>query len=80
MTKSFTVAQLKELLDIHENSIINIFTNRIENLELKITSMQKESKQLKRERKALQASIEFQNETYKNMKKRHDGKETKTRN
>ena len=35
MTKSFTVAQLKELLDIHENSSINIFTNTIENLESK---------------------------------------------
>ena len=33
MAKSFTMAQLKEWLDTHENTIINIFTNRIENLE-----------------------------------------------
>ena len=69
MVKSFTTAQLKELLDIHENTIIKIFTNRIENLESKIISMQEENKQLKGEVKALQKSIEFQNETYENMKK-----------
>ena len=63
------MVQLKELLDIHKNTIIKIFTNRIENLESRITSMQEENKQLKGEVKALQESIEFQNETYKNMKK-----------
>ena len=69
MTKGFTMAQLKELLDIHENTIIKIFTNRIENLESKIASMQEENKQLKGEVKALHESIEFQNETYEKMKK-----------
>ena len=63
------MAQLKELLDIHENIIIKIFTNRIENLELNIISMQEENKQLKDKVKALQESIEFQNETYENIKK-----------
>ena len=53
MAKSFTMALLKELLDIHENTIIKIFTNRIENLESKIESMQEKKKQLKREVKAL---------------------------
>ena len=33
MAKSFTMAQLKKLLDIHENNIIKISRNRIENLE-----------------------------------------------
>ena len=61
------MAQPKELLDIHENTIIKIFTNRIKNLESKIISMQEEDKQLKGEAKALQGSIEFQNETYQNM-------------
>ena len=63
------MAQLKEQLDIHENTIIKIFTNRIENLEPKITSMQEENKQLKGEAKALKESIEFQNETDEIMKK-----------
>ena len=31
MAKRFTMAQLNELLDIHENNIIKIFTNRIKN-------------------------------------------------
>ena len=63
------MTQLKELLDIHENSIIKIFTNRIKNLESQTISMQEENKQLKGEVKALQQSIEFQNETYENIKK-----------
>ena len=49
--------------------IIKVFTNRIENLESKITSMQEGNKQLKIEVKALQESIEFQNETYEKIKK-----------
>ena len=53
------MAQPKELLDIHENTIIKIFTNRIKNLESKIVSMQEENKQLKDAVKALQESIEF---------------------
>ena len=69
MAEIFTMAQLKELLDIHEKAIIKIFTNRIENLESKITNMQEENKQLKSEVKALQESIEFQNETYEELKK-----------
>ena len=69
MATSFTMAQLKELLYIHENTIIKIFINRIENLESKLTSMQEKNKQLKGEVKGLQESIEFQNETYEKMKK-----------
>ena len=33
MAKRFTMAQLKELQDIHENTIINFLKNRIKNLE-----------------------------------------------
>ena len=69
MATGFTMAQLKELLDIHENTIIKIFTNRIKNLESKTTSMQEENEQLKGEVKALQESTEFQNETCEKMKK-----------
>ena len=31
MAKSFIMAQLKELLDIHENTIIKVSTNKIKN-------------------------------------------------
>ena len=44
MAKSFTITQMKELLDTHENTVINIFTNRTENLESKISNIQDESK------------------------------------
>ena len=67
MAKSFTMAQMKEL--IHETTIIKIFTNRIENLESKTTIMQEENKQLKGEVKALQELLELPNEIYENMKK-----------
>ena len=69
MAKSFSTAQLKELLDIHQSTFTKVFTNRIENLESKITSMQEENKQLNGEVKALQESIEFQNKTYEKIKK-----------
>ena len=70
MDKIFTMAQLKELLDIHEKTIIEAFANRIENLQ-----SCKENKQLKCEVKSLQESTEFQNETYEKMK--NDMKEEK---
>ena len=38
------MAQLKELLDIHENTIIKVSTNRIKNMASKISSMQEENK------------------------------------
>ena len=71
------MTQMKEFLDIQEKTVIKIFTNRIENLELKIKSMQEENKQLEGEVKALLESIEFQVETYNNMKKDMRGKKNK---
>ena len=58
-----------ELGDIHENTIIKFFINRIENLQSKITNVQEKNKHFKSEVKAIQESIEFQNETYEKMKK-----------
>ena len=55
------------MLDIHENTIIKTFTNRIENLESKITSLQEEYKPLEDEVKALHEP-KFKNGTYEKMK------------
>ena len=49
MAKNFTMSQLKQLLNIHENIIIKICTNRFEKLELKITGIQEENNEMKRE-------------------------------
>lgn len=49
MAKNFTMTQLKQLLNIHENIIIKICTNRFENLESKITGIQEENNEMKRE-------------------------------
>ena len=67
MVERFTLVQMKELLDVY--TIIKIFTDRIENLESKITNMPKVIKYLTGELKALEESIKFQNETYKKIKK-----------
>ena len=58
-----------ELGDIHENTIIKFFINRIENLQSKITNVQEKNKHFKSEVKAIQESLGFQNETYEKMKK-----------
>ena len=42
--------------------------------------MQEKDKQLNAKVNTLQESVEFQNEKYEKMKKRHDGRETKNRN
>ena len=42
--------------------------------------MQEKNKQLNAKVNTLQESVEFQNEKYEKMKKRRDGRETKTRN
>ena len=41
MNKIFIMAILKEVLDLHENKVIRIFTNRIENLQSKITRIKR---------------------------------------
>ena len=74
------MAQLKKLLDIHENNIIKISTNRIENLEWKITSMQEENKQLGGEVKSMHELIEYMKWNIRGNEKRQDGRETKIRN
>ena len=68
MAKRFTIAQVKELMDIHENTINKTFTCRPENMDSKIKNMQEENNQLKHEVEALEESKEFQNETCKKMK------------
>ena len=47
------MAKLKELLDIHQNTIIKISTDRIKNLALKIARVKEENKDMKSEVKVL---------------------------
>ena len=57
------------MLDIYENAIIKVSTNRIKNLESKITNFQEENKHFKCNVKALRESIKSQNKTYEKIKK-----------
>ena len=59
MAKSFTTSQLKELLVIIEDTVIKVFSNRIQNLESKIANMQEGNKHQKGEVNALQWSTKF---------------------
>ena len=69
MAKCFTMAQMKEQLDIHENTIVKNFTNRFKILESKIiTNMPKENKDLKDEVKHYRNQQSFKMK-HKKMKK-----------
>ena len=69
LAKYLTAAQLKKLLDIHEDAIFDIFTHRIEKLGPKNTRIKEENQKLNCEVKSLHESMNFQNETYKKMMK-----------
>ena len=65
MAKNFTTTQLKELLDMHENTIVKIFSERIE----KVFTIRGENKELKREMNDLKKAMDYQNEKYENVVK-----------
>ena len=69
MTKNFTAAQMKEILEIHETTIIKCFTAQIDRLEGKINSLESENKHLKDEVAELRKSVEFQNAVFDDHKK-----------
>ena len=48
-TKNFTPAQVKELLDMHENTIIKCFTTQIDRLETKLNIQAQENRDLRQE-------------------------------
>jgi hypothetical protein len=62
-----TIAQMKEFMDLHENTILKIFNDKIERLEAKIFIMQEENKTLKTEVCELKKSMEFINEKYERV-------------
>ncbi|XP_065645390.1 uncharacterized protein LOC136075878 [Hydra vulgaris] len=65
--KSISITHLKEIMDIHENAIMKLFSDRIDKLESKISVMQEENKNLKNEVSDLKKSVEFVSDKYENL-------------
>ncbi|XP_065650983.1 uncharacterized protein LOC136079190 [Hydra vulgaris] len=65
--KSISITHLKEAMDIHENTIMKLFSDRIDKLESKISVMQEENKNLKNEVSDLKKSVEFVSDKYENL-------------
>ncbi|XP_047132537.1 uncharacterized protein LOC124811236 [Hydra vulgaris] len=63
----FTVSQIKELLELHESTLLKIFNDKFEKIENKLISMQVENTTLKNEISELKKSAEFINEKYEKI-------------
>ncbi|XP_065642142.1 uncharacterized protein LOC136073830 [Hydra vulgaris] len=62
----FTVSQIKELLELHESTLLKIFNDKFEKIENKLISMQVENTTLKNEISELK-NVEFINEKYEKI-------------
>ena len=65
----FSSEQIKEILAIHENTLIKFFTSSMERLENKIERFSNENTLLKQEVKSLKASADFQNKWFEEAKR-----------
>ncbi|XP_065685038.1 uncharacterized protein LOC136097048 [Hydra vulgaris] len=64
MAKNFTPAQLKEILENHENTMMKIFNDRIEKMEIKFNNLKDENFTLKKELSEVQKAVEFISKSY----------------
>nr|XP_004206627.2 uncharacterized protein LOC101240050 [Hydra vulgaris] len=63
----FTVSQIKDLLDIHENTLLKIFNEKFDKMEIKLLNLQEENSKLKKETSELRKLAEFLNEKYESI-------------
>ncbi|XP_065661072.1 uncharacterized protein LOC136084628 [Hydra vulgaris] len=63
----FTVSQIKDLLDIHENTLLKIFNEKFDKMEIKLLNLQEENSKLKKETSKLRKSAEFLSEKYESI-------------
>nr|XP_047125170.1 uncharacterized protein LOC124807373 [Hydra vulgaris] len=64
MAKNFSASQLKEILDIHENTMMKIFNEKFERFEKQIDKLFEDNKILKTEVSELKKAVEFISEKY----------------
>ena len=65
----FSCEQTKEILAIHENTLMKFFTSSMERLENKTERLSNESTLLKQEVESLKASADFQNKWFEEAKR-----------
>jgi hypothetical protein len=64
MAKNISIAQLKEILEIHDSTIIKIFNEKLEKLENQLNTIKDENKTLKLEISDLKKSVNFISDKY----------------
>ena len=60
---NFNPAQLKEILNAHENTLMQFFNTAIERLEKKVDNLKTENAALKKEIVDLKSSMQFHSDT-----------------
>ena len=65
----FSSEQIKEILAIHENTLMKFFTSIMERLEDKIDGLSNENTLLKQEVESLKTGVDFQNKWFEETKR-----------
>jgi hypothetical protein len=68
MTNKYSLNQVKDLLEIHENTIIKIFNDRLQKLESELIIIKEENIDLKRELNDTNKTLVFVSEQYETIK------------
>ena len=63
LKSNFSPGQVKEILDVHENTLMKLFNAAIERLERKVEKRTTESAVLKKEMADLKSSLQFYSDT-----------------
>ncbi|XP_065645380.1 uncharacterized protein LOC136075869 [Hydra vulgaris] len=60
----FSATNIKDLLEIHENTLIKLFNDKFDKMEIKFNNIQEENKNFKNEMKELRKAVDFVSEKY----------------
>ncbi|XP_065681501.1 uncharacterized protein LOC136095167 [Hydra vulgaris] len=60
----FSATNIKDLLEIHENTLIKLFNDKFDKMEIKFNIIQEENNILKNEMKELRKAVDFVSEKY----------------
>ncbi|XP_065684369.1 uncharacterized protein LOC136096731 [Hydra vulgaris] len=60
----FSATNIKDLLEIHENTLIKLFNDKFDKMEIKFNIIQEENNILKNEMKELRKTVDFVSEKY----------------
>ena len=66
----YTFSQLKELLQMHESTLLNVFNSTIDRLEKKIDILKEENSKIKKELTDLRESVQYHSENVNKVNKK----------